>query len=126
MAKITGVGGSITFATGYTTNIKSWTITGEASEHDVTDFTSVGWTDWITGLKNWSGTYEGWADDTAQLDANANWFGSGTAAAATFAIDAARTFTGSILIKGFSADTAVSDPVTVTFSFRGTGQLTVN
>ena len=126
MAKIgTGVGGTVTFATGYVLYSDTWALSGEGDEHDVTDFTSTGWKEFLMGLKEWSGSYTAFVDDTTQLDANANWFG-GDAAAAVFDMDGTRTFTGSILIKSFSVDTSVGDVIKVTFNFRGTGTLTVN
>ena len=125
MAKITGVGGQVIFAAGYVTNIKSWTISAGADEFDVTDFTSVGWKNWLLGLTEWEGTYEGWVDTAIQLDAVATYF-AGAPAAATFDIDGTRTFTGEIMVKGFAVDTSVSDPVTVTFTYRGEDALTVN
>ena len=126
MAKIgTGIDGSITFATGYNTNVDTWTMSAEAAEHDVTDFASTGWKEFIIGLKEFSGSYTAFVDDTAQLDANVNWFG-GTLAAATFALDATRTMSGNILITGWTIDTATTDSIKVTFNYRGTGALAVN
>lgn len=126
MAKIiTGVGGTVTFATGYVLNADTWSLSGEADEHDLTDFTSVGWAEYAAGLKRWSGTYTAFVDDTTQLDANANWFG-GTAAGAVFDMDGTRTLTGEIVITGFTVDTTTADPVKVTFTYRGNSTLTVN
>jgi len=34
-----------------------WSLTGEAAEHDITDFRNVsGWKEWMLGLKSWTGT----------------------------------------------------------------------
>ena len=127
MAKIgTGVGGTVTFATGYVLYSDTWALSGEGDEHDVTDFTSTGWKNWLIGLKEWEGTYEGWVDDTTQLDAAVDWFaGAAPAMTATFDIDWTRTLTGLIYIKGFTVNTSVSDPTTVTFNFRGDDALAV-
>ena len=126
MAKIgTGVGGSITYANGYTTHVDTWTLSGEADEHDLTDFDNVlGWRDWIAGLTSWSGTYTAFVSGAVQLDANIGWFG-GVGGAVTLDMDATRMFTGAILITGFTVDTATADIVKATFTFRGDGLLTV-
>ncbi len=128
MAKITGVLGLVTFATGYTTNVDTWTLTIEVDEHSVTDFSPVtaGWDSFHMGQKRWSGSYTAFVDDTAQMDANANWMGGPAAAAATFGMDAARTYSGSIWITGSTVDTSPGDMVKVTFNFRGEDLLTVN
>ncbi len=120
MAKLTGVAGDVTFATGYVTNVKAWTIEYEADALDATAFTSVGERQFIPGLTSWRGTYTCGLDDTAPVIA------PGAAAAnAVFTLAAGRTATGFIIITNLAMSVAPPEESEVVVSFVGSGVVNI-
>lgn len=120
MAKLTGVAGDVTFATGYVVNVKSWTIEYEADALDATDFTSTGERQFIPGLTSWRGTY------TCGLDSVAAVVDPGAAAAnAVFTIMAGKTFTGFIIVTNLALSVSPPEEAEVVVSFVGSGVVAI-
>lgn len=134
MAVITGDTGDVTFANGYVVNVKSWSLNVAIDEHDITDFGSATWADYMGGLGRWSGSYECWYDDTTHLPVvndgvDDTWdpvSGAVTLKASDIAGPQTRTFTGSILVTANDVTINPADPNVVTVNFKGDGALTVN
>jgi len=121
MAAFAGYGGNVIFASGYTTNVYSWSVDFTSEALESTDFTSAGYRTYIPGLKSWSGSFE------CRLDsANAIATPGAAPAAATFSADGTRTYTGDILITSNSLSVAVDGLASITVSFQGSGELTIN
>lgn len=123
MTAITGGAGSVTFASGYAVNVQSWALSFVGTAHEITDFTAAttGYKTFLPGLKEWSGSYTCFLDDTTKTVAP-----SGAAAEAIFSIDGTRKLTGNIIVEDVSYDTPADGLVMVTVSFRGTSTLTID
>ena len=75
MAVVNGLGGSVTFASGYTSNVTDWSISFAGAELDTTAMGTTGnWETYIPGRRSWTGTYTAWwaAEGTDILTPNAN------------------------------------------------------
>ena len=119
MAAISGSGGSVTFATGYVTNVKSFTLDIAGEALDSTDFASVGVREFVPGLTGWSGSYTCNLDDTTAVT------GPGASpAAAVFTASAARTYSGTIIVTSVSPSVAADALNEVVVSFQGSAALT--
>ena len=123
MGEITGGAGSVTFATGYVANCRSWTLTFHGDTYDITDFAAAaaGYKEFLPGLKEWSGSYTCMLDDTTVTVAP-----SGAAASATFSLDGTRTLSGNIIVEDVAYDLPSDGLGMVTVSFRGSGALAIN
>ena len=111
-------------ALGFVDGIKSWTLDYNLEDHDTTDFadgqaTNSGRTR-IPGLSEWSGTFKGFKDGVP-LGLG---FGSTVILALSESQTSGQAWMGDALITNISPTTAVDDVVTITYSFKGTGQLT--
>ena len=120
MGAMNGYGGNVTFATGYVTNVKSWSMDYTGETLDTTDFSSTGARSFIAGLTQWNGQYVCNLDDTTTLIAP-----GAAAAAGTFLADSNRKFSGSIIVTGLSFGAAADGLPEVTVSYQGTGALTI-
>lgn len=118
MAAITGQRGNVTFASGYRTGVYSWTIDYTADALEVTTFGSLGFRDYIPGLRAWSGTYECRLDDTVRIEHPGR-----PAAYAEFLAVAGTLYTGTIIITGISLSVAVDGVASATFTFTGSGHI---
>ncbi len=58
MGAFSGHSGNVTFGSGYTVNVYSWSIDYTAEALESTDFASSGARTFIPGLTGWSGSYE--------------------------------------------------------------------
>mgnify|MGYP003149250476 CR=1 FL=1 len=106
-------------AGGYTTNVKAWSLNIAVDEHDITDFASSGWAEYMGGLKRWSGSFECFLDDTTAIDEeNQNTL--------TLTASTGRTFEGTAFITANDVTVNPADPNTVTVNFRGTSTLTIS
>ena len=134
MAVIIGNTGDVTFANGYVVNVKSWALNVAVDEHDMTDFGSSVWAEYMGGFKRWSGSYECWYDDTTHLpvvndgvdDAWDAVSGSATFKASEIAGPDVRSFVGTIIITANDVSVNPADPNVVVVNFRGDGALTIN
>jgi predicted secreted protein len=128
MAVISGIGGSVTFASGYVTAVRSWSITITSEALETTDMNpSGGYRTRIGGLKSWSGSYSAFIDGTvfASIDDQLG----GTPSAATFALVSGSTepnIQGTILITDVSVTANTDGPVEVEFTFEGSAEPTLS
>lgn len=122
MAVIAGYDGLVTFAGGYVTTIKAWTVNFSNTELDLTAFGDL-WKIFIEGVSEWSGTYTGLIDN-ATFDPLSSINFQAAAAAATFVFDNSATdgsFNGNIILTGMDASNAVDGVPEVSFTFEGDG-----
>ena len=119
MAAVNGITGTVSFKTGSTTNVKSWTIDIVADTHDTTDFTSAGPRTFITGLTSWSGSFVVNLDGTTPLP------DVGSSSAFVGTASTGRTYTGTALLTGEHPSVAVDGLNESTIDFQGTGALTI-
>jgi hypothetical protein len=127
MTAMSGKDGAVTFATGYATKVRSWTIDAGSEEVDITAL-GDGWKRFIAGVKNWSGTYTAVMVDSALVTGTGttNNLGLGTSAAAapfTFGTD---SINGDIIITGVSGNLATEAGAgEFTFTFVGDNEMNV-
>jgi len=133
MAVVNGLGGSVTFASGYTSNVTDWSISFAGAELDTTAMGTTGnWETYIPGRRSWTGTYTAWwaAEGTDILTPNANPATGGIAddgASATFRFadgSTDGTIAGNIIITGIETNVTTDSANTLTFTFRGTASPT--
>lgn len=116
--------GLVTFASGYVTNVRSWSMSITAGVEDTSDFG-----DWATaapGVISWTGSWECIVDDTTALSGALPTVGGTAAASATFRLkDSATdgTLAGNILVNSVTPNFARGSPNLVTFGFSGSGTL---
>ena len=119
MARLAGTAGDVTIAAGSVTGIKSWTLDYVAEALDTTGFDSSGVRTYIPGLKGWSGSFEGYKNGAPSA------IGAEVALVLKESATATQKFNGQAIITGLSANTSVDGIVTYSYSFTGTGALTV-
>jgi predicted secreted protein len=124
MAVLTGTSGSFAFGTGYAGHCHSWTV--EIAQ-DVFEDTALGdsWRTKVVGILDWSGSFDCYMDDASMSDSILNLGFGEAAAAATFTYAAGGTLTGSIILTGATANSNTEGANTITFTFQGTGALTL-
>lgn len=123
---LVGVLGSVTYSSGYVSNLRSWEIAIACDPQNATALgvsaTQNGWHQFVPGLVSWSGSYSAMQDDTTPLVAPAK---SSDPAAATFVVYTNKYFGGNIVSTRLGADTAVDAVGTAEYSFVGSGTCTV-
>lgn len=125
-----GTKGDITFSSGYVAHAHSWNVDISWAEHDVTEFDGTGITDrlFIAGLASWSGSWTCYLDDTTAISDITS--GTGSAAQAIFQLVDHATqiekLTGNIITTGASLTMTPAGVPTITYQFKGSGQLTAN
>ncbi len=132
MAPIIGFAGSCT-AGGTAVGIaKAWSLDINGETVDTTDFSSNGWKESVSTLKSWSGSitvnFDGGADTgVAAIIAGLTGGSSVALVLLTGATGSgsAETFTGSANITSMPMTQDVNGIVEVSFSFEGTGALTL-
>jgi len=129
---ITGMGGSVKADTDVIAELSNWSLDCGADEIDVTSFDSAGWKEFLAGLKEWSGSFEGnlaYKDpltgtkkgQKALFDA---WKGENNITL-ELKVNSEVTFSGDAIITGIGVETPVDDKASFSCDFRGTGELTV-
>ncbi len=134
MAVVAGVLGQVTFSAGYVTKCRSWTLSVEADELDVTSWDEYAgasdlteWDEYVGGRKRWSGTFSALIDSGSSEDimpASLPLGDENAAAEAEFFIDGTAHWNGTIIITGIESTQTLDGVAEVTYSFRGSGQLT--
>jgi len=134
MAMVAGVLGSVTFSAGYVTKTRSWTLSVEADELDVTSWDDYAgasdlseWDVYIGGRKRWSGTFTALQDSGSGEDVMPLTLPLGdenAAATATFSVDGTAQWSGDIIITGIESTQTIDGVAEVSYTFRGSGQLT--
>ena len=120
MAHYSGRAGGVDTGSGVT-GIKSWTLDYTVSVLDTTDFADAGVRTILPGISQWSGSFEGYKDGTAQV--------LGVSAAVTLSLKETQTgtqlWTGSAYVTGVHASAAFDGTVNYSYDFEGTSTLTV-
>ena len=124
MAVLTGKSGSFTFATGYAGHCHSWTV---EIVQDVFEDTALGdsWRTKVVGICDWSGSFDCYMDDSSMSDSILNLGFAEVAAAATFTYSATGTLEGNIILTGATANSNTEGANTITFTFQGTGAISL-
>src|SRR5690606_38108970 len=105
---------------------ESWSLDLDADDVDTTNFDSNGWREYLAGLKEWSGSFEGnfVASDTSGQKAILSAWAAGDKVSLTFQVAQGIEFTGEAYVKP-SIETPVDDKATFSCDFQGTGPLTL-
>ena len=127
---ITGHSGSVTVASGSMGNAKAWSLDVTQETVDVTDFDSSGWKESAATLNSWTGSItaifdaSGTAEGALQTGLTG---GSSVSLSLTLGGGAGSydVYSGSAIITGQSITNDVNGIVEATFSFEGTGALTI-
>ena len=125
MAVISGIGGSVTYASGYTTAVRSWSVSLTADTLETTGLAPANnFRSRIQGLKSWSGSYSAYVDSSTFLTMDD---GVGNAAAAAvFLFDGTTgNMAGDIIVTDMSVTTNTDGAIEVEFSFEGSGQVVI-
>lgn len=123
---LAGKGGSVYIGAKKVSEISSWSLDLGADDIDITSFDSNGWKEYLAGLKEWSGSFEGNfvpTDTTGQV-ALINAWANGNSVSLELRIDATRKFSGNALVKP-SIEMPVDDKGGFSCDFQGTRQLTI-
>lgn len=122
---LSGKSGSVYIGANKVAETAKWSLDCKADNSDVTNFDSQGWKEFLAGLKEWSGSFEGNFKPTdtngqaALIDAWLN----GTTVALECRIDATKKFAGNALVN-FGIEMPVDDKGSFSCDFQGTGALT--
>lgn len=122
---IVGYGGGVYIGTNKVAEIANWSLDMYADDIDITSFDSNGWKEYLAGLKEWSGSFEGnfKPDDTQGQAALINAWLSGDKVSLELQVNSTVKFAGDALIKP-SIETPVDDKAGFSCDFQGTGELT--
>lgn len=123
---IAGMGGAVYIGANKVSEISTWSLDLGADDIEVTSFDSNGWKEYLAGLKEWSGSFEGNfvpTDTTGQV-ALINAWNNGQTVSLELRIDATRKFSGNAFVKP-SIEMPVDDKGGFSCDFQGTGQLTI-
>jgi len=127
MATYTGTAGSVVYGGTAGTvvgGMKTWTLDVAAAELDTTAFGSS-WKEFDGGVLEWSGSFEGNADETnAMQDLLWTNLAAGSKAIGVFYLGTATAYQGTVVITGQSTGQSFDGIGTKSFSFRGDGPLT--
>lgn len=126
MSRFAGKAGKVMVGTTQVAEITSWSLDIGADAIDVTNFGSSGWKEFVAGLKEWSGSFEGSWDmtDTNGQQALQSALTGGTTVTLKLYVDDQKNYSGTALIKALGVEASVDDVVKATFEFQGTGALT--
>ena len=117
MAEVKGTAGSITY-TNLTAGTRSWSLNYTADTHETTDFADAGVGTYLGGITRWNATV------TANWDA-ANTAAPGDSATLTLTVTSGKTYAGTAIITGMTPSTDVQGIAQVTYTFQGSGTLTI-
>lgn len=123
---IAGVGGNVKLGAHTVAEISNWSLDLGADDIDVTSFDSNGWKEFLSGLKEWSGSFEGnyVQNDTNGQKAIIDAWVSGQYLSLTLEVSPTVSFTGNAFFKP-SIETPVGDKASFSCDFQGTGALIV-
>lgn len=123
---IVGHGGGVYIGVNKVSEISTWSLDLGADDIEITSFDSAGWKEYLAGLKEWSGSFEGNfvpTDTTGQVALINAWL-NGESVSLELRIDATKKFAGSAFVKP-SIEMPVDDKGSFSCDFQGTGQITV-
>ena len=118
MAHVAGKAGQVDTGTAVS-GIKSWTIDYTSDPLETTDFADAGVKSYIIGGSGWSGSFEGYKDGAPQGLAGAS------ITLTLYEVAAGTNWTGTAFITGVSATASHDGIVSYSYTFQGTGALTV-
>jgi len=123
---LAGKGGSVYIDTYKVAEISTWSLDLGADDIDITSFDSNGWKEFLAGLKEWSGSFEGNFDptDTNGQVALINAWVNGESVNLELRIDDTKKFSGTAFVKP-SIETPVDDKISFSCDFQGSGQLVI-
>jgi len=128
MAEFKGYSGNIKFAAGAGDpvaigNAHVWGLTLAGDTVEITDFSSVGWKEFLGTLKSWSITGEAYWDeaDTPQGALRGAMAGAGKIELLTG--DGTKAYFGSVIVTSWDVGAAVDSVITASFGAQGTGAL---
>lgn len=119
MARLAGKAGEVTIGGATVTGIKSWQLDQQVDVHESTGFDSSGVKAFIPGGSGWSGSFEGFKDGAPLT------IGTGIALVLKESQTATQKFNGQAIITGLSGGTSIDGLVTYSYTFQGTGALTI-
>lgn len=117
MAETPGKNASLTFS-GITLALNSWTVDETIDMMEITDFDDAGIEKMLGGVKRWTATASGFFDV-------GNTAGVGDEQTLTLTPVAGTTFSGNAFLSGRSAGATVAEPNTMSYTFTGSGALTL-
>ena len=121
MAVVSGIGGSITFSSGYVATVQNWSVTVTAEALDTTIMNPTGnFRTKVGGLKDWSGSWTSLVDSTTFEDITDQL--SGAAVEAKFILEGGGNdprITGKIIVTDIAVTATTDAAVTAEFSFQG-------
>ncbi len=119
-----GSAGDVSFGSYFDLNVTQWTLTETGDAMDITTFLTLQ-TDshraFIAGILEWSGSFEGYAENVTGPTDPGNALETGTA---RFTTGGADYFEGTIFITEAEWTTGIDAPDTVRCTFQGSGALT--
>ncbi len=120
MTHYAGKGGSVSDGTEIT-GVKSWTLDYTVGVVDTTDFSASGTRSVLPSVSQWSGSFEGYKDQTART--------LGVTTAVQLTLSETQTggelWTGSAFITGVHPSVSYDGTVNYAYDFEGTAALTV-
>ena len=119
MSRLAGKAGEVTIGGATVAGIKSWTIDQAVDVHESTAFDSSGVKAYIPGSSGWSGSFEGYKDGAPLT------IGTEIALVLKESQTATQKFNGQAIITGLSGGTSIDGLVTYSYTFQGTGALTI-
>ncbi|MDQ7794149.1 MAG: phage tail tube protein [bacterium] len=122
---LSGKSGTVYIGANRVAEIAKWSLDCKADNIDVTSFDSEGWKEFLAGLKEWSGSFEGnfKPTDTNGQAAIINAWLNGTPVSLECRIDATKKFAGSALVS-FGIEMPVDAEGSFSCDYQGTAALT--
>lgn len=123
---IAGKEGKVKIGSAAVAEMASWSLDLGADDIDTTNFDSEGWKEFLAGLKDWSGSFEGNLDpeDTAGQGALITAWLNGSEVSLELVVNSSMTFSGKALVK-LSIEMPVDDKGSFSCDFQGSGPLTI-
>lgn len=121
---VSGCGGAVKISSTKVAEIANWSLDLGADDIDITSFDSQCWKEYLSGLKEWSGSIEGNFDSTdtnGQKAILAAWL-AGTSLEITFEVSSGVAFEGEAFVKP-SIEVPVDDKASFSCDIQGTGAL---
>jgi len=125
MAEIIGYNGAVYFGeilpgvSDCDFHANGWSLDVGVNLHDTTDFCTTGWTEQISGLKNWSGSIELRVDDTNKVVPS----DIGSTATLKLYYNDDNYLQGKAIFSGWGVNVSVDDLESQTVEFTGTSDL---
>lgn len=123
---VAGKGGLVKIGANTVAEISNWSLDLGADDIDITSFDSAGKKEFLAGLTEWSGSFEGnyKSDDTNGQKAIIAAWAAGSSVELTLQVSAGVTFVGDAYVKP-SIEVPVDDKASFSCDFQGTGALTL-